>query len=135
MPSDTIISLSNIPVMFVAGERGRPIPEQAPAAFRKLEAKLPSLKHRKFYGVTVGDEYRACVAIDAGEELSSAPHPAWTIPGGKYVRRRIADWERNLHLIGPTFAELRARYEVDPSRPFIEHYRSQRELLLMVPVT
>ena len=135
MPNDTVVSLPDIPVMFVAGERGRPIPEQAPGAFRKLEATLPSLKHRKFYGAAVGDEYRACVAVDPGEEPSSLPHPAWTIPGGKYVRRRIPDWERNLHRIGPAFAELRVRYEVDPSRPFIEHYRSQRELLLMVPVT
>jgi hypothetical protein len=135
MPNDTVVSLPDIPVMFVAGERGRPIPEQAPGAFRKLEAKLPSLEHRKFYGAAVGDEYRACVAVDPGEEPSALPHPTWTIPGGKYVRRRIPDWEGNLHQIGPAFAELRARYEVDPSRPFIEHYRSQRELLLMVPVT
>ena len=134
MPNDTIVDLPSIPVMFVAGERGKPIPEQAPEAFRKLEAKLPSLKHRKFYGVALGDEYRACVAIESGEEASLLPHPTWAIPGGKYVRRRIADWEKNLHLIGPTFAELRVGYDLDPSRPFIEHYRSQRELLLLLPV-
>jgi len=47
--NDTIVSLSDIPIMFVAGDQSRPIPEQAPVAFEMLESKLPSLKGRKFY--------------------------------------------------------------------------------------
>lgn len=47
MTADTIITAEEIPVMYVAGQRGRPIAEQAPKAFEKLEAKLPSLKGRK----------------------------------------------------------------------------------------
>jgi len=82
----------------------------------------------------VGDEYRACVAIDAHDDPGSLPHPCWIIPGGKYARRRIADWEQNLHRIKPTFEALRARHDCDPARPWIEFYRSRRELLLMVPV-
>ncbi|MBW1709055.1 MAG: hypothetical protein JRJ73_04120 [Deltaproteobacteria bacterium] len=63
MPRDTFVTIDDIPVMYVAGEKGRPIPEQAPEAFRELEAKLPSLKGRKFYGVEFAGEYRACAAI------------------------------------------------------------------------
>jgi DNA gyrase inhibitor GyrI len=135
---DTIVDLPDIPVMYVAGEAGRPIAEQAPKAMQALEAQLGSLKQRRFYGVGVrtaaGDEYRACVTLDAGSDLATSSLTRWTIPGGRYARRRIADWEQKIALIAPTFAELRAHHEVDPTRPWIEFYRSRRELLVMVPV-
>ena len=37
--------------------------------------------------------------------------------------------------IGPAMQALRLRADFDPSRPCIEHCRSQRELQLMVPVS
>jgi hypothetical protein len=134
MDRDTIVTIPDIDVMYVAGEAGRPIPEQAQAAFPALEAGLPTLKSRKFYGVGVGDGYRACVAIDERDDPAALPHPRWTIPGGRYARRRIADWERNTAHIGPAFEALRRRPDFDPSRPWIEFYRSRRELFVMVAV-
>lgn len=62
MAADNIVTIDDIPVMYVAGRRGEPIGKQAPAAFAELESKLPSLKDRKFYGIVIGEEYRACVA-------------------------------------------------------------------------
>jgi hypothetical protein len=134
MMTDTIVAVPDISVMYVVGEVGKPIAEQAPKAFKKLEAKLSSLKGRKFYGIVLGDEYRACVAIDPNDDPLSLPHPTWTLPGGKYVRRRISNWEDNLHLIGGTCETLSCRPDFDPSRPCIEYYRSRTELLVMVPV-
>jgi len=131
---DTIVTIPDIAVMYVAGDAGRPVPEQAQAAFPALEATLPTLKSRKFYGVGVGAEYRACVAIDERDDLQALPHARWTIPGGRYARRRIADRERNTDRIKPTFDALRARPDFDPSRPWIEFYRSRSELLVLVPV-
>ncbi len=69
-----------------------------------------------------------------GRRRLSLPHPTWTLPGGKYVRRRIPNWEDNIHLIGMTCETLSGRSDFDPSRPYIEYYRSQGELLVMVPV-
>ena len=134
MAADTIVTAEDVPVMYVAGQRGRPIAEQAPEVFKTLEATLSSLKGRKFYGVVVGDEYRACVVIDPKADASSLPHPTWSIPGGRYVRRKIENWEENLHLIGTSFEELRRRPDFDPTRSCVEYYRSQKELWLMVPV-
>ena len=133
MPPDTIVTLQDIPVMYVGGEKGKPVAEQAPQAMRDLEARLSSLRGRKFYGVVLGDEYRACVML-AATDADQHRFPTWTIPGGKYVRRRLLDWGSHLHLIGPMFEELRRRPDADPSRPAIEFYRSERELLLMAPV-
>ena len=134
MITDTIVTVPDTSVMYVAGETGKPIAEQAPKAFKELEAKLSSLKGRKFYGVVLGDEYRACVAIDPQDDPFSLPHPTWTLPGGRYIRRRLPDWTENIHLIGPTFETLCRRSDFDPSRPCIEYYRSKKELLVMVPV-
>ena len=134
MPGDFIISIDSIPVMYAAGREGAPIAEQAPEAFVRLESNLSSLKGRKLYGVIIGDEYRACVAIGPLAEPSSLPYPTWKIPGGSYARRRIPDWEENLQLIGPTFEALCKRSDFDSSRPLVEYYRSRKELLLMAPV-
>ena len=133
-PPTTIVTLPDIPVMYVTGDKEQPIAQQAPAAFRTLEAKLPSLNRRKFYGVNLGGEYRACVSIEGTDDLNALPHAQWTIPGGRYARRRIPNWGANIRLIGPSFEELRTRPDSDPTRPSIEYYRSQRELLVMVPV-
>jgi hypothetical protein len=134
MTDDVLVTLPDTLVMFVAGPAGRPIAEQAPRAFAALEAALPCLKGRKFYGVVVGDEYRACVAIAPTDDTRSLPYPTWTLPGGTYARRRIVDWEAHLDLIGPTIEALLRRTDVDRSRPCLEFYRSRRELLVMVPV-
>jgi hypothetical protein len=134
MAADTIVTVPDTIVMYVAGETEKPIAEQAPKAFEELEAKLPSLKGRKFYGVVLGDEYRACVTIDPNDDPLSLPHPTWMLPGGRYVRRRLPNWEDNLRLIGPTFETLCRRSDFDPSRPCVEYYRSQKELLVLVPV-
>jgi len=134
MPNHTIVTMQSIPVMYVAGERGRPIAEQAPDAFQRLEAKLASLKGRKFYGLVVDGEYRACVAIAGDEDAATLPHPSWTVQGGKYARDKIADWEAHRDQIGPAMEALRRRPDFDPTRPCVEYYRSRRELLLMAPV-
>jgi hypothetical protein len=134
MTDDFIVTAQDVQVMYVAGEAGRPIPEQAPEAFRKLEAKLGPLRGRKFYGVVIGDEYRAGVAIRPEDDAGALALARWTIPGGRYVRRKIPNWESNRHLIGSTFETLRRRDDFDASRPCIEFYRSRQELLLMAPV-
>jgi len=134
MASDTIVVIEQIPVMYVQGKQGEAIADQAPVAFEKLEAELDSLKGKKFYGVIIDEEYRACVAIEQDSKTSSLPFPVWSIPGGKYVRRKIPNWEENLSMIGKAFDELCQRPDFDSSRPLIEYYRSQKELLLMVPL-
>jgi hypothetical protein len=134
MADDSVVTMPDVAVMYVDGLEEKPIGEQAPAAFAELEGKLPSLKRRKFYAVVLGGRYRACVAVEASDDGHALPHPTWMLPGGKFVRRRIADWEQHRDMIGPAFAALRSRADSDLSRPGIEFYRSQRELFVLVPV-
>jgi len=122
------------PVMYVAGDLTRPISEQAKQAFATLEAGLASFKGRRFFGVVMGKEYRACSSIIEADDASRLPHPTWTIPGGRYARIRIPDWENRTEQIGAAFEELYSRGDVDVTRPGIEYYRSQRDLFVMVPI-
>lgn len=104
--------------------------------FEKLESKLPTLKGRKFYGVLEGSPkngiYRACVAQEPGD--NSKEFEKWIIPGGKYGRAKIEDWEKHIESIASIFSEIADKYKTDPNRPCIEFYKSQKELILLLPV-
>jgi hypothetical protein len=132
MTQDTIIDFPETPVAYAAGDRERPIHEQAPVAFQALEASLPTLRRRRFFAALVGPEYRACVATEDGN--ADPMLSRWVIPGERYARRKIRDYHAQIPAIGTTFAEMRCRQDFDPSRPCVEVYRSQRDMYVMVPV-
>lgn len=133
MPSDSIVDLDTVPVVYVQGESGEPINVQAPSAFSILEGSLASLSGRKFYGVVIGNEYRACMAVNTDDETDYG-FPCWAIPGGRYVRRRLAGAHEQPELIAPAVDELCSREDYDSTRPVIEFYRSKDEVVLMAPV-
>jgi hypothetical protein len=110
------------------------------AAFDALESKLPALKGRRFFGtVQMVDEdvvYYACVERLPTEDPVALGLDAGAIPGGKYVRRRVFDWESvvaagKMKQIGDEFAQ---DYILDPGRPTIEFYRSMKELHILLPL-
>jgi hypothetical protein len=110
------------------------------AGFRILESRLPTIKGRKFYGtfrfVPGGEEYFACASRLDTDDPGKMGLEVGEIPGGWYARRKIPDWEKNLARIPIQFKEMVRVLgdEVDPSRPTVEFYRSQAELLTLVPV-
>jgi len=126
-----LVTLDDVRVMFVVSPSG---PQGAGEAFDRLEARLPSLKGRKFYGTLLNGEYRACVALEAQDAPAAMGLETWTIPGGVYARRKLERWSERLPEIGRIFGELAAEYPRDPTRPNIEFYRSQKELLLFMAV-
>jgi len=107
-------------------------------AFHTLESRLPSLKSRKFYGVVVGippnDEYKACVALTEHDDPQQLRLTVATIPGGKYAKVKIKDWNHSLDKIGITFESLSKQFSHDNSRGSIEYYRSMTELILYLPI-
>ena len=94
--SESILAIRELAVMFAAADQTRPIAEQAPLAFARLEGQLTTLKGRRFYGVVVDAQYRACVPIRPEDYADALPHPTWVIPGGKFARRKLAHWEQHL---------------------------------------
>jgi len=131
----TYVELQDIPVLRVKADMKGKGP---PAAFDLLESKLPTLKGRKFYGTFQprpdGEEYYACVARIDSDDPEKMQLETGAIPGGWYARRRFPDWEKNLSKLPSTFEEMARTNHVDPSRPSLEFYRSQAELILFLPV-
>jgi hypothetical protein len=134
MPTDTTIDTPSILVTCVAGDKSKPISEQAPAAVDELETAMPTLQGIKFFGVVVDGEYRACVRVNQNNELGTMGYPPFTIPGGRYVHRQLIDWDHDIESIGQTVDELLMRPDYDSTRYVIEHYRSHTEIVIRVPV-
>lgn len=130
-----VTELPEIKVMYVVSEDGA---AGARNAFDKLESNLPTLKGRKFYGVIFGippeDKYWASVELNESDKPDGISYIVGIIPGGKYARERINNWNENLNLIGEAFKQLSQKYEVDPSRPAIEFYRSMKDMLVRLPI-
>lgn len=125
------VTIDDIDVMYVIAEGG---PSGAPAAFEEIEAAIGSLRGRRFFATYDGDEYRACVAVQDGDDPKTLDLATGRIPGGEYERTRLADWQKHIDEIAPTFETMAAATEPDWTRPCIESYRSSNELLLLLPV-
>jgi len=127
--------LEDIEVMYIESPDG---PAGSKEAFDKLEAGLVSLKGRKFYGTfqhSTG-QYRACVAIEKSDSPQSLGFEVWIIPGGKYARQKLDNWTERIDEIPAVFDKLSQEYEGrnDSSRPSIEYYKSQKDLILLFPI-
>ena len=110
--------LDDIPVMYLVAEGG---PTGAKEAFNRLEGKLPSLRGRKFYGAFQPEtgEYRACVALESGDDPKRLGLQIGMIPGGLYLREKMKNWANRIDEIGRTFVAMSEREQnrVDNSRP------------------
>jgi predicted transcriptional regulator YdeE len=132
-----ILEIDNINTISV---KAVSFPEGINEAFQKIESSLDSLKGRKFYGALCFNsesqtmEYRACLVPADENEVSKLGFEKYIIPGGKYAAAKLNDWESHTNEIGKTFSEISSNYETDSSRPQIEYYRSQKELILMSPI-
>jgi hypothetical protein len=127
----TEVTLDPIRVMWVKAEGGL---SGVGEAWSTLESKLPSLKGRKFYGTYHDNVYRACVAIIDEKEAETFGLQAWTIPGGRYVRERVADYRSRVEVIAETFEAMAKECRTDRSRPEVEFYKSQSEIILLLPI-
>ncbi len=135
--SEIYIELAPIPVLRVRADWNGGGPA---AAMAVVESKLPTLKGRRFYGAfrptPHGEEYFACVARVEGDDPERMGLEAGEIPGGWYARRKIRDWEKDITQLAVEFKDMVRvlGQNVDPSRPELEFYRSQAEMLVFVPV-
>lgn len=132
---DTIVERSELPVLRVKADMQGAGPS---AAFSTLEATLPSLRGRHFYGsfeeLPEGERYYACVERVPSDPPPTAPVEEGRIAGGLYVRRKIEEWEGKLATLASHFRELHQTFDPDSSRPSLEFYRSDSELHLLLPV-
>ena len=130
-----IAEREDVPVVYRAVE-GTPdaIPAAAQRAWQALEAAIPP-RGRKLYGYWDPNlrEYRACYALEEGDNPEALGLERAVLPGGAYRRARLKG-ERAFAEIGPTFERLAADGAVDETRPWVELYRRHDEVDLLVPI-
>ena len=122
--------------VIAAREKGN-MPEIAKTAFDRLERAIPP-KGRRFYGYWDPDEkaYLACVVAAAGDDAERLALERIVIPGGRYRRARLRGAPQDIYpRIGATFEEMgKVIDDVDHARPWLEFYRAEDEIDLLVPV-
>ncbi len=130
----TIVEMPEIHLVVCKADE---VPSGIRASWRKLESKLPSLRGRKFYGLSYmeGNEmiYYAGVVPLNDAEVASLGFPRKVIEGGRYARVKLMDWSKHLNEIPAIFDELIQEFKMG-NGPAIEYYRSQYELYLMIPI-
>ena len=124
------VNLPDIPVMYITAESMDKIKD----AFSKLESYFPSLKGRKFYGTFHNGIYRACVAVNEGDNPKALGLETEIIPGGKYAVDKMDDWPKHIGHIKQRFMEMMEKAPFDESRPSIEFYKSFNDLILYLPI-
>ncbi|MBC7257627.1 MAG: GyrI-like domain-containing protein [Chloroflexi bacterium] len=127
-----------MPALLLAVCRAHTFPEGIKDAWNRLEAAKPSLKGRRFYGLTVceGDKlaYYAAVEVTHDEEAAALGFPVLRVKGGPCARVKLRDWPKHVDEIGDIFADLMRRFTMAPDAPTVEYYRSQSELHLLLPL-
>lgn len=123
------------PVVYTASP-GEPndIPGAAHRAWRELEAALQPQGRKAFgYWSPQEREYRACFTLHESDEPEVLGLEQTVLPGGRYRRARLKG-EDVYERIGPAFDELAAGGEIDDSRPWLEFYRREDEVDVLVPI-
>jgi hypothetical protein len=122
--------LKDVKVMCITAESMDKIKD----TFSKLEASLPTIKGRKFYGTFHRGVYKACVAFQDGDNPAALGLESEIIPGGKFVSGKLDNWAEHIDEIGNWFMTMTKEVNWDESRPSIEYYRSMTELIMYLPV-
>ncbi len=134
---DTVVDRPQVDVLRVRADMNGKGPK---GAFAVLESKLPTLKGRRFFGTIrareEGLEYYACVERLATEDAATLGLESATVPGGRYVRRRIWDWAAVVAAgkMEELSQDLARGHVLDPDRPSIEFYRSRKEMHFLLPL-
>lgn len=131
-------TLVDMPDLLLAACRAESFPDGIKDAWERLEARMPSLKGRRFYGLTTceggGLMYYAAVQVASEEEAAALGFPMIHVKGGRCARVKVMDWPNRVEEIGAIFAELMRNYPMAPNAPTLEYYRSHSELHLLVPL-
>lgn len=113
-------------------------PKTYSQAFDILEGKLPSIKGRRFYGLSRVENdalaYFACTRIEPADGPLREDFVEILLNSGKYERRIVKDWQVQVDRIGDMVLEMAAENDVDETRYTVEYYRRADELHLLLPI-
>jgi len=114
-------------------------PESQQKAWPEFEARFPSLKGRKMYGLDYDGKavYRVCSLVLDSDKGETFGLEQFEFEGGTYLRLRLKfDPPELYEKIGPAYRFLFDRYEevLNWSLPMIEQYKAKNILDIMIPI-
>lgn len=113
--------------------------ESQKKAWPEFKSHFPSLAGRKMYRLDYAEKklYRVCSLVLESDKDATYGLNQFEFEGGTYMRLRLKfDPPELYEKIGPAYQLLLSQYEdtIDWSLPFIEHYKAENVLDVMVPI-
>ena len=118
------------------GVRVETFPSGVGEAFETLAKTISEQYDRSYYGLSqMSDEgivYRAAAEEKNEGEAEKYKYERFTVDKGEYLIMVIKDWRKNLECIKDVFGELMRDKQYDNTKPCIEWYKDDEEMLCMV---
>ncbi len=120
----------------VFGMKVKTFPNGIGEAFELLMKILDEGFNRSYYGIAEMKEnqmiYKAVAAEKYDGESEKYNLEKSVIEGGTYFTETIKDWRNNTDCIKDVFQEMMKSSQVDKSKPCIEWYKNNNEMLCMM---
>jgi predicted transcriptional regulator YdeE len=121
----------------VFGFEVKTFPEKIGEAFDSLIAKVPEGLNRSYYGISFMNSEGKPVYVAAVEERNKGEADKnmcerYTIERGKYFTVTINDWRKKTGSIKNVFEEMMKSTQVDLTKPCIEWYKNDFEMVCML---
>jgi hypothetical protein len=113
-------------------------PERIGAAFDMLAKMVDGGFNRSFYGISMMNKgkfiYRAATEEIFEGEGDKYACEKYTIEQGYYLAVTLRDWRKKTESIKDIFHEMMHDHRVDCTKPFVEWYKDDDEMICMVKV-
>ena len=123
--------------MKVFGVQVKTFPNGIGEAFDALVKMLPGGFDRSYYGISYMSNDGAMVYIAAAIEKEEGEAEKYnceryTIEKGEYLAITVNDWRSKTDCIKDVFYEIIKDSRIDKTRPAIEWYKDEKEMICMV---
>jgi hypothetical protein len=120
----------------VFGFQVKNFPDKIGEAFDELMNKLPDGKQRTYYGVSwmEGNDVIYYTAVEQKSEGEAETFGAkkFTIGKGEYLAETIPDWMPKVGSIKDVFGKMMSDPRTDLTKPCIEWYKSDKEMICLM---
>ena len=119
------------------GFQVKSFPEGIGEAFDALIEMVPEGLNRSYYGISYMTPDNEAVYIAAVEEKNKGEAELnkcerYTIEAGKYFAETVKDWRQKTETIKDVFHKLMEGNDFDHSKPCVEWYKNDDEMLCMI---
>ncbi len=120
------------------GFQVKKFPKRVNEAFDELTEKTgDSAGKRNYYGVSYMNNnekiiYKALAEEKSSDESKKYNYEPFIIEGGEYLAETLKDWKKQTDCIKDIFQEMMHDDRVDTSKPCVEWYKDDNEMLCMM---